>query len=358
MHIDVDDAPLTPANEIADRRADPGYGTTFADRMFTARWSQGRGWHDARITPYGPFALDPAANVLHYAQEVFEGQKAYVWDDGRVALFRPERNADRFDDSARRMCMPTVGRELYLDAVERLVWLEREWIPRDGEGALYIRPTMIGTEACLGVKVSSEYLFFVIVGPVGAYFKSGFSPVTIRVEREYVRAVVGGIGSAKTSGNYAASLLPGRKAMEAGCNQVLFLDAKERRYLEELGGMNVFCRMGDALVTPPLTGSILPGITRDSILRLAPDLGYRVEERMISIEEVRDRIADDTLSEMFAVGTAAVVTAIGALRDRGEEVVIGDGDVGEAARKLYDRLTGIQYGRVEDTYGWTRIVEA
>ena len=358
MDIHIERVGPTPPDVIAERRKSPAFGKTFSDRMFVAQWHAGQGWHDPRIVPYGPLQIDPAANVLHYAQEVFEGQKAYYWEDGRVALFRPQANATRFDASARRMCMPTVGRELYVSAVERLVWLEREWIPRNDQGALYIRPTMIATEPCLGVRVSDQYLFYVIVGPVGPYFKTGFKPVSIRVERDFIRAAIGGIGAAKTSGNYAASLLPGRRAIESGCNQVLFLDARERRYLEELGGMNIFCRIGETLVTPPLTGSILPGVTRDSILKLAPDHGFEVEERMISIEEVRDRISDHTLDEMFAVGTAAVVTAIGSLLDRDERVIVGDGGVGEAARTLYDRLSGIQRGREPDPHGWVHVVAA
>ncbi|GAB4369259.1 MAG: branched-chain amino acid aminotransferase [Acidobacteriota bacterium] len=357
MQIRISDAPLTPPEEIARRKQNPGFGKVFSDRMFVARWTEERGWHDLAIEPYAPIPLDPAANVLHYAQEVFEGLKAYGWQDGRVALFRPEMNGRRLNQSAERMCMPTVPEPMWRDAIETLVDLERAWVPTDGEGSLYIRPTMIGTEPSLGVKVSNSFLFYVIVGPAGPYFPTGFKPVRIWVTREFVRAAVGGIGFAKTAGNYAASLLPGRIAAEKGCSQVLYLDARERRYIEELGGMNVFCRFGGRLVTPPLTGSILPGVTRDSILRLAPDLGYEVEERPIAIDEIVDGARSGELGEMFAVGTAAVVTAIGELVVEDEPVRIGDGGVGETATQLYRKLTDIQYGRGPDPYGWTRIVE-
>ncbi len=357
MEIKITEARLTPPDEIARKKENPGFGKVFSDRMFVAGWTAGNGWHGAKIVPYGPIPLDPAANVLHYAQEVFEGLKAYAWADGRVALFRPEMNGRRLNASAERMCMPTVSEEMWTEAIETLVDLERAWIPTDGEGSLYIRPTMIGTEASLGVKVSSTFLFYVIVGPAGPYFPTGFKPVRIWVTRDFVRAAVGGIGFAKTSGNYAASLLPGRLAAEKGCSQVLYLDARERRYIEELGGMNVFCRFGGRLVTPPLGGSILPGVTRDSILRLAPDLGYEVEERPIAIDEIVEGARSGELGEMFAVGTAAVVTAIGELLVEDEPVRIADGGVGETARQLYGALTDIQYGRAEDPYGWTRIVE-
>lgn len=357
MEINIRDAKLTPPDTIAQKKKAPGFGRTFSDRMFTVRWTSGKGWHDAQIVPYGPIPLDPAANVLHYAQEVFEGLKAYHWEDGSLVLFRPEKNAERFDNSARRLCMPAVGTQMFLEAVETLVDLERLWVPDDGKGSLYIRPTMIATEASLGVKVSSEYLFYVIVGPVGPYFPTGFKPVRIYVTREYVRAAVGGIGFAKTSGNYAASLLPGSIAKENDCSQVLYLDATEHRYIEELGGMNVYCQFDDRLVTSPLTGSILPGVTRDSIRQIAPELGLEVEERPVAIEEIEEGVNSGSLKEMFAVGTAAVVTAIGELRIEGYgDVVIGDGGVGRTAKSLYDRLTGIQFGREPDPHGWIRKV--
>jgi len=359
MEIKIRDAKLTPPDIIARKKKDPGFGRTFSDRMLTVRWTSGQGWHDAQIVPYGPISLDPAANVLHYAQEIFEGLKAYRWEDGSLVLFRPEKNAERFDNSARRLCMPAVGTGMFLEAVETLVDLERRWVPEDGKGSLYIRPTMIATEASLGVKVSSEYLFYVIVGPVGPYFPTGFKPVRIYVTREYVRAAVGGIGFAKTSGNYAASLLPGSIAKENDCSQVLYLDAKEQRYIEELGGMNVYCQFENRLVTSPLTGSILPGVTRDSIRHLAPELGLEVDERPVSIEEIEEGVNSGSLKEMFAVGTAAVVTAIGELRIEGYgDLVVGDGGVGRTAESLYDRLTGIQFGREPDSHGWTRKVRS
>lgn len=356
MEIRIHDAEVTPLATIADKKKDPGFGAIFSDRMFVAGWSRDKGWLNADIVPRAPIPLDPAANVLHYAQEAFEGLKAYAWQNGQVALFRPEKNGERFNKSCERLCMPQISPELWIDAIETLVDLERAWIPDDGKGSLYIRPTIIGTEASLGVKVSSTFLFYIIVGPVGPYFKTGFKPVRIHVTREFVRAAVGGIGAAKTSGNYAASLLPGRVAAEKNCSQVLYLDAREHRYLEELGGMNVFCLFGDTLATPPLTGSILPGVTRLSILEMAGDLGYRVEERPIAIEEVVTGAKSGALAEMFAVGTAAVVTPIGEVLVEDEPVVIGDGQAGHNAQKLYDAITSIQFGRVADRYKWTRIV--
>jgi branched-chain amino acid aminotransferase len=358
MEIKVQEAEITPIEKIEEIKKNPGFGSTFSDRMFIAGWTKGKGWHNASIVPRKPIALDPAANVLHYAQEVFEGLKAYHWEDGRVALFRPEKNGERFNQSAERLCMPTVDPEMWMTAPQMLVDLERNWIPTDGKGTLYIRPTMIATEASLGVKVSSSYLFYIIVGPVGPYFPTGFKPVKIHVTRDFVRAAPGGIGFAKTAGNYAASLLPGKIAAEKGCSQVLYLDAKEHKYIEELGGMNVFCRFGKTLATSPLTGSILPGVTRRSILEMAPDLGYEVEERPISIDEIKQKAGSGELDEMFAVGTAAVVTAIGSLLYQDEDIVIGDGGVGSTATELYDALTGIQFGKSEDRYGWTRVVEA
>jgi branched-chain amino acid aminotransferase len=357
MTITIHQADISTPETIASKKANPGFGRTFSDRMFVAGWTQDDGWQNAGIVPYAPIPLDPAANVLHYAQEAFEGLKAYAWEGGRVALFRPELNGERFNQSAARLCMPQVSPEMWIDAIETLVDLERAWIPDDGEGSLYIRPTMIATEASLGVKVSNSYLFYVIVGPVGPYFPTGFKPVKIHVTKDFVRAAPGGIGFAKTAGNYAASLLPGKIAVDKGCSQVLYLDAKEHRYIEELGGMNVFCKFGNTLATSPLTGSILPGVTRRSILELAPELGYEVEERPITIDEIKDKAASGELEEMFAVGTAAVVTAIGSLLYEDEDIVIQDGGVGKTAKHLYDTLTDIQFGRAQDVHGWTRIVE-
>ncbi len=357
MDIKIHPVEETPPPKRAQLMENPGFGRVFSDRMFVSRWTKEKGWHGSEIVPFGDIRLHPAANVLHYGQEVFEGMKAYRWEDGRIVLFRPEKNGERIDNSAKRLCIPPLGPKLWMESIETLVSLEKEWIPRDGKGSLYIRPTIIGDGVGLGVRASDSYLFFIIVGPVGPYFPSGFKPVKIYVQTRYVRAVVGGIGFAKTSGNYAASLLPGEIAKKKGCSQVLYLDAKELRYIEELGGMNVFCRFDDTLATSPLTGSILPGVTRDSILTLAPDLGYKVEERPISIDEIKEGARTGKLKEMFAVGTAAVVTAIGSLLVEDEEIVIGDGDVGEAARRLYDHLTGIQFGRIPDKYGWIHEVK-
>jgi branched-chain amino acid aminotransferase len=356
MNIRIHDVKSSTRTHITAKHEHLTFGETFTDRMFSAHWTGQKGWHDAEIMPYGPLQLDPAANVLHYAQQAFEGLKAHRWPDGRIAIFRPEQHADRLDRSAERLCMPKVGRELFLEAVETLVDLERDWVPQPERGTLYIRPTIIGTEAALGVRVSRSYIFYVITCPVGAYFPRGFTPVTIYVEPQLVRAAPGGIGFAKSAGNYAASLLAGKQAHAHGCDQVLFLDAHEHRYLEELGGMNVYCVFDGVLTTPPLSGSILPGITRASILELAPTLGHQVAERPITIDEVLAGLKQGRLTEMFAVGTAAVVTAIGGLNWENQLQRVGDGKAGPVAQKLYDRLTGIHRSKGEDTFNWMRVV--
>ncbi|HEY4744247.1 MAG TPA: branched-chain amino acid aminotransferase, partial [Desulfuromonadaceae bacterium] len=279
--MDIAVLPLSPEkmkNKIADQ-TQLGFGKHFTDRMLLVEWKAGQEWCDARIKPYEPFVLDPACTVFHYAQEIFEGLKAYKWADGRIALFRPEMNARRFNHSADRICMPAVPEELFLKGIEQLVSLEREWIPTAPGTSLYIRPTMIAVEPVLGVHPSNHYYFYVILSPVGAYYAAGFNPVSILVEDHYVRAVPGGTGEAKTGGNYASSLKAGLEAKQKGFDQVLWLDGKERRFIEEVGAMNMFFAYGDRIVTAPLTGSILSGVTRDSVLKLAPTLGYQVEER-------------------------------------------------------------------------------
>ncbi|MGE5598957.1 MAG: branched-chain amino acid aminotransferase [Bacteroidota bacterium] len=334
--------------------ADLGFGKYYADRMLTRSYHAGRGWAEARIVPYQALPLDPAARALHYAQEIFEGLKAYAAEDGRILLFRPEENARRMNRSAERMCMPTMPEEDFLACLEALIKAEKRWIPRAAGTSLYIRPTMIGHEAALGVHPSSEYLFYIVLSPVGAYFKEGFKPIRLYVEDTYVRAAVGGVGEAKTGGNYAASLLAGRKAEEKGFSQVLWLDARERRYVEEVGAMNIFFVFGRRLVTPALSGSILRGITRDSVLKLAPRLGYEVEERPIAIEEVTSGAADGSLTEAFGAGTAAVIAPVGSLHYRGRDYQITGDRVGEVSQRLYDELVGIQYGRRPDPFGWVR----
>ena len=356
MKIRIDRVTASSARKIARRCDKPAWGRVFSDRMFAAEWDQKRGWHHPRVTAYGPIPLDPAANVLHYAQQVFEGLKAHRLADGKVALFRPEKHSARLDASAARLCMPTVGPELFHDALFTLIDLDRAWVPLCGTGALYIRPTIIATEAVLGVRVSSTFLFYVIVGPVGPYFPTGFKPVRIYVEPSFVRSTVGSIGFAKSAGNYAASLLPGKTAHDKGCDQVLFLDAKEHRYLEELGGMNVFCVRDGVLLTPPLSGSILPGVTRASILELAPRLGMKAEERPIAIDELLADLGSGRVSEMFAVGTAAVVTSIGSLVVKDRTVQVTGDRVGPVAHRLYDHLSGLHRGEVNDELGWMQVI--
>lgn len=335
-----------------------GFGKLFTDRMLLVEWTAGKGWHDARIKPYEPFVLDPATAVLHYAQEIFEGLKAYKWDDGRVALFRPEMNARRFNQSAHRLCMPEVPEELFLDGIDKLVELEKDWIPTAPGTSLYIRPAMIAVDPVLGVKPADHYYFFVILSPVGAYYAAGFNPVSILVEDKYVRSVAGGTGDAKTGGNYASSLKAGLEAKQKGYDQVLWLDGKERRYIEEVGAMNMFFAYGNHIVTAPLTGSILSGITRESVLRLAIELGCTVEERLIDVDDLLADLRSGKVTEAFGSGTAAVVTPVGKLGYKDEALQVGDGGVGEITQKLYDTLTGIQTGKLDDRFGWIRIVEA
>jgi branched-chain amino acid aminotransferase len=317
-------------------------------------WKAGRGWVDARIEPYGPFLLDPACAVFHYSQEIFEGLKAYKWSDGAIALFRPDMNARRLNFSAERMCMPELPTELFLEGIEQLVQLEREWIPASPGTSLYIRPTMIAVEPFLGVKPSDHYYFYVILCPVGPYYAAGFNPVRIMVEDRFVRAVPGGTGEVKTGGNYAASLKGALEAKKKGFEQVLWLDGVHHRYVEEVGAMNMFFAYGDLVVTAPLTGSILSGVTRDSVSKLADILGFRVEERQIDINGLIADIRSGKVTEAFGSGTAAVITPVGHLAYRDEMLQVGDGGVGSLTRRLYDTLTGIQYGRIKDPFGWIR----
>jgi len=332
-----------------------GFGKIFTDRMFLAEWSAGKGWHDARIKPYEPFMLDPACLVLHYAQEIFEGLKAYKWEDGRIALFRPEMNARRFQSSADRLCMPEVPEDLFLSGVEKLVSLERDWIPTAPGTSLYIRPALIAVEPVLGVKTSDHYYFYVILSPVGAYYAAGFNPVSILVEDQYVRATPGGTGEAKTGGNYASSLKAGLEAKKKGYDQVLWLDGRERRYIEEVGAMNMFFAYGTHIVTAPLSGSILAGVTRDSVLKLATTLGCTVEERPIEVNELMADFRSGKITEAFGSGTAAVITPVGKLCYKDECVSVGQG-VGSLTQKLYDTLTGIQTGKIADEFGWVRFI--
>jgi branched-chain amino acid aminotransferase len=326
------------------------FGTEFTDHMFSMKYDDGH-WHDATIHPYGDLSLNPAALCLHYGQGIFEGMKAYRRGN-RTLLFRPERNFIRFNKSAARMVMPEIDIDFALHSLKELLRIEREWVPEVKGSSLYIRPTMIATQAKLGVKPSDEYLYYVILSPVGPYFKEGFSPVKIYLSSEYVRAVRGGVGAAKTMGNYAASLLAGTKATEVGYSQVLWMDALERKYLEEVGTMNIFVKFDDELVTPPLTGSILAGITRDSVLTLTRDMGLNVIERPITIDEVIEGIASGKIIEMFGCGTAAIIAPVGSLWYKDNSYTVSDGNIGELTQHLFDEICGIQSGERNDPYGW------
>jgi branched-chain amino acid aminotransferase len=347
-----------PAPTSAETRgavlANPGFGTNFTDHMVTIEWTEGQGWHDAVIGPRQPIALDPAAAVLHYAQEIFEGLKAYKQADGSISLFRPDANAARFNLSAQRLAMPDLPEALFVEAIERLVALDRDWIP-DGEGSsLYLRPFMIATEAFLGVRPAKQYKFIVIASPAGNYFKSGAPAVSIWVS-DYTRAAPGGTGAAKCGGNYAASLVPQAEAIARGHDQVVFLDAAEHKWIEELGGMNLYFVFEDGtLLTPALTGTILPGITRDSLLTLAREEGLNVVEGRYSLDQWREDAASGKLVETFACGTAAVVTPVGKVSGREGEFTVGSGGPGQLTGKLKNRLVAIQRGEAPDTHGWIR----
>jgi branched-chain amino acid aminotransferase len=348
----------TPPHARAALLEDPGFGKVFTDHMVTIRWTEGQGWHDAQVKAREPFQLDPAAAVLHYAQEIFEGLKAYRTRGNDVTLFRPQANAQRFLDSAERMAMPALPPELFLAAIETLVRTDADWIPTSEGASLYLRPFMIATEAFLGVRPAAEYVFCVIACPVGAYFKGGAKPVTVWVSDAYTRAAPGGTGAAKCGGNYASSLVAQAEAIRNGCDQVVFLDAAEHRYVEELGGMNVFFVFDDnTLVTPPLGGTILPGVTRDSILTLAADAGLKVEERLYTFDEWQADAKSGRLKEAFACGTAAVLAAIGEIRHACGAFKIGDGSEGPITTKLRDQLTGIQRCTGPDPYGWVHKID-
>jgi len=329
-----------------------GFGIHFSDHMFLWNFDKDRGWHRARVIPYGQFSLDPAAVCLHYGQAIFEGLKAYRGGDGRIRLFRARDNVARLNRSAWRMCMPQVDEDMLIEAMKELLRIEERWIPRARGTSLYIRPFMIATEAFLGVRPAREYLLAVILSPVGAYYAEGFNPVKIYVTDSYVRAARGGVGEAKTAGNYAASLMASEKAKEQGFTQVLWLDAAERRYVEEVGTMNIFFLMGETLVTPALTGSILPGITRDSVLRLTRDWGMDVHERAVSIDEILTNAGDGSLKECFGTGTAAVISPVGSLFYKGRSYHINGGETGPLAQRLFDEITGLQYGEREGVHGW------
>ena len=329
-----------------------GFGTVFTDHVFVMDYREGKGWYDPRVEPYGPFGLDPAAAVLHYAQSVFDGLKAFRGRDGQVRLFRPQKHIERMNNSAKRMCIPPLDPELALRSLVALVGLDRDWVPSSRGHALYVRPTIIATEPFLGVRPAHAYLYFVILSPVGAHYPEGMNPVKILVVDKYVRAVEGGVGAAKTSGNYAASLYAAEEAKHQGYTQVLWLDGVHRRYLDEVGTMNIMVKIGDEVATPPLTGAILPGVTRDSVLTLLREWGLPVRERQVSIDEVWAASKQGTLREVWGTGTAAVISPVGELSHKGERIVINGGRIGELTQKLYDAIVAIQYGEASDTHGW------
>ncbi len=334
-----------------------GFGQYFSDHMFVMEYSVEKGWHDPQIMPYSNLSLDPACMVFHYGQELFEGMKAYRADDGRILLFRPDMNAKRSNSSCRRLAIPEIPVEDYVEAVDALVKVDNDWVPSLPGTSLYIRPFIIATQANLGVHASFSYKFIIILSPVGAYYKEGLNPVRIFVETEYVRAARGGIGFTKAGGNYAASIIAQAKASENGYAQVLWLDANERKYIEEVGTMNVMFKIGGEVITPALGGSILPGITRDSIIALLKSMNVPISERQISIDEVIKAHEDGTLEEVFGTGTAAVISPVGELSAYGKQLIINGGKIGELSQKLYDTLTGIQWGSLPDDFGWTYLVK-
>ena len=348
--------PLDPAKRRPKPKDEKNlvFGRTFSDHMFMMDFTTGRGWENARIVPYQMLAMDPAAMVLHYGQGIFEGLKAYRWPNDRICLFRSDQNWNRWNRSAARMCMPQIDPAIMAQAVEELLKLDKDWVPHSMGSSLYVRPTMIATEPHLGVRPADSYLYYIITGPVAAYYAEGFNPVKIYVSDEYVRAVRGGVGEAKTMANYAASLLPAEVAKKKHFTQVLYLDAQERRYIEEVGTSNVFFRFDNELVTPSLSGSILSGVTRMSVMHLAAHWGIPCTERMITIDEVIEGAKSGALKEMFATGTAAVISPVGELSYKEQSYTVADGKVGEWSQKFYDEIVGIQYGEREDKFGWIR----
>jgi branched-chain amino acid aminotransferase len=329
------------------------FGTTFTDHMFIMNYSEGKGWHDGRIVPYAPIELDPAAAVLHYAQEMFEGLKAYKAKDGRVLLFRPDMNAKRTTLTSDRICIPRIDEELYVEAIKAVVRVDSDWIPEKEGTSLYIRPFIIASEPFLGVRPSKEYIFMIIMSPVGLYYKEGLAPTKIFVEDEYVRAVAGGTGYSKIGANYVASLKSQEKANKLGYSQVLWLDGVERKYVEEIGTSNAFFVIENEVITAPLEGTILPGITRDSTIHLLRNWGIKVSERKITIDEIYKAYQDGKLKEVFASGTTAVISPVGELCWKDKKMVINDNRIGILSKKLYDELSGIQLGNREDKFGWT-----
>lgn len=338
---------------------DPGFGNQFTDHMISVIWEKDHGWHQAEVKPYGPIAMDPASSVLHYGQEIFEGLKAYRQRDGSIAVFRPRDNARRFNDSARRLALPEIPEDLFVDAIHTLVQIDQDWVPGGEEQSLYIRPFMIADENFLGVRPAERARFMVIASPSGPYFTGGVKPVSIWLSQDHSRAGRGGTGAAKSGGNYAASLLPQQVAADHGCQQVLFTDSATVDTIDELGGMNLFLVRADGtLITPKLNGNILDGITRRSLIQLAKDRGHAVDERDVTVTEWRDGVADGSITEAFACGTAAVITPIQTLRSIDGEIDFGDAAPGSLTLSLREQLTGIQFGFREDPHGWVDVIVA
>jgi len=329
------------------------FGLYFTDHMFEMSYAPDRGWHDGRIVPYGPLVLEPSTLALHYAQMMFEGLKAYRAEDDRILLFRPQQNAKRANASNERMCIPLIDENLMVEAIKKLIEVDRDWVPSASGTSLYIRPFIFATDSCIGLRSSNTFKFYIILSPVGDYYKGGISPTKIHVEDRYVRAVIGGTGFAKVGGNYAASIKAQVEATEKGYNQVLWLDGVERKYIEEIGTSNAFFKIGKEVVTSPLTGTILPGITRDSVIHLLKHWGVTVTERRFTIQEVYAAHAAGKLEEVFATGTAAVISPVGELCWKGKTIIINNRERGEMARKLYDVISGIQSGKIRDEFGWT-----
>ena len=332
---------------------DLAFGNVFTDHMFVANFEEEKGWYDPRVEPYAPFPLDPATAVLHYGQSLFEGLKAFRGRDGKIRLFRPDKHVARLNRTAERMCIPALDPDLVLKSWTTLVDVDRDWAPSSVGTSLYIRPTIIASEAFLGVRPAKEYLYYVILSPVGPYYPEGLAPTKIKVIDNYVRAVAGGLGEAKTSANYAASLYAAEEAKHEGFTQVLWLDGVHHKYLEEVGTSNIMLQIGDEVITPPLAGTILAGVTRDTALTLMREWGLRVSERQVTIDEVVAAAHKGTLKEVWATGTAAVISPVGELAYKGERIVVNGGRIGALSQKLYDTIVGIQYGTMPDTRGWT-----
>ena len=356
---------ITPAThriseeQRAERLASLSFGRTFTEHMVVIPYKDGA-WQQGEVKPYGPLSLDPSASTLHYGQSIFEGFKAYVQPDGTIKTFRPEANAARFNRSAKRMAMPAIPAELFIQAADALINLDKDWVPKNIGESLYLRPFMIASEAFLGVRPATEYLFIIIASPAGAYFPSGVKPVSVWISEDFVRAAPGGTGEAKCAGNYAASLVAQAEALKKGCDQVVWLDAVNRQNIEEMGGMNLFFVYQEngqtTIVTPELTGTLLPGITRLSLLQIAQDLGYKTAERKITVQEWRDDIASGKMTEVFACGTAAVITPVGTAKANGFELTINNGQNGAVTMALRDALLGIQQGTAKDTHGWMHAI--